>query len=307
MEENGRKNRAGGGKLIIYGAGVNGPIFADLLRYENIDFFGFCDKRADFFPRGLKGKPVLSQKYLFQHADECYVIIAVGSSNFDSVMNDLEENHFPNDHILCYLDKSLEDKQYFEFPTLYHRGTAFVDAGCFDCSTDILFSNWCGGAYSKIFAFEPDPENYRRCQAKAKGIHNIELIQAGVADKPGTAEFLAKGNAGSSIRSLPGREATEDQSVSVRIMTIDEAVGSETVGMIKMDIEGMELPALHGAEKTVLRDKPLLALSAYHRPGDPIALMDYLNKLVPEYHFWMRHYPGPASFETVLYASVDKP
>lgn len=305
-KEDVKKLTSGGGKLIIYGVGLSGPIFADLLRYENIDFYGFCDKRAEAFPDGIKGKPVLPQSFLFQHPDECYVIMSVGLVNIDSVMRDLQEHNFPMDHIMSFFDGEIVDKQYFDFPTLYRHGTAFVDAGCFDCSTDFAFSDWCGGEYSKIFAFEPDPENYLRCQPKAKQIRDLVLLQAGVADKPGTAEFIAKGSFSSSLH-IPGRDAEMEQIVTVPVTTIDEAVGSEIVGMIKMDIEGMELAALQGAEETLRRDKPLLALSVYHRPGDVIALMDYLNKIVPEYHFWLRHYTGPAAHETVLYASVDRP
>ena len=77
------------------------------------------------------------------------------------------------------------------------------------------------------------------------------------------------------------------------------------VGFIKLDIEGAELDALHGAERTIIRDKPFLALSVYHRNGDVLALMTFLHEIVPEYKFWLRHY-GPLHYETVLYASVDK-
>lgn len=70
-----------------------------------------------------------------------------------------------------------------------------------------------------------------------------------------------------------------------------------------MDIEGAELDALHGAQKVIARDKPLLAISMYHRTGDMLAIMDYLHHLIPEYHFWLRHYSIGIA-DTVLYASV---
>ena len=76
------------------------------------------------------------------------------------------------------------------------------------------------------------------------------------------------------------------------------------VGFIKMDIEGAEFDALHGAKNTILRDKPLLAICVYHLRGDLFAIMDYLHELLPEYRFLLRHY-GPLMTETVLYASVD--
>ena len=73
--------------------------------------------------------------------------------------------------------------------------------------------------------------------------------------------------------------------------------------MIKMDIEGAEFDALHGAEKVIRRNKPLLAICVYHRQGDMLAIMTYLRELVPEYRFWLRHY-SVLDFETVLYAAI---
>lgn len=297
-------NRSGE-KLLLYGAGYNGTNFASLLQYEKVEFYGFCDRRAAALADGVMGKSVVPPEYLFQHADECYVIIAVGDTGAESVLRILEENHFPSDHVLNYMDLSLMKKQYFDFPSLYRRGTAFVDAGCFDCSTDYTFSEWCDVEYSRIFAFEPDPENYRICLERTKSIPRITLFQAGLAERPGVGEFCSKGSGASGLCTSGAENTQAGQTTSVQITTIDESVGSETVGMIKMDIEGAEFAALRGAKNTIQRDKPLLATCVYHRPGDTLAFMDYLEKLVPEYRFWLRQYTGPAAYETVLYASVD--
>lgn len=95
-------------------------------------------------------------------------------------------------------------------------------------------------------------------------------------------------------------EATIEQ---INIVSLDDVVGDEVVGFIKLDIEGAEYDALEGAQRTIARDKPLLAICVYHKPGDQLALMDYLHSLVPEYRFWLRHY-GTAEWDTILYAAV---
>ena len=100
----------------------------------------------------------------------------------------------------------------------------------------------------------------------------------------------------------PGAEE-EEKVTTVRVTTIDGTVGDEPVGFIKMDIEGSEFGALHGAERTIRRDRPLLALSVYHLPGDMLAIMDYLHELVPKYRFWLRHY-SVGNADTVLYAAI---
>lgn len=68
-----------------------------------------------------------------------------------------------------------------------------------------------------------------------------------------------------------------------------------------MDIEGAELNALIGASHILKRDKPLCAISVYHKAGDLLAIMEYLKNLVPEYKFAVRHY-SLGLVETVLYA-----
>ena len=95
-----------------------------------------------------------------------------------------------------------------------------------------------------------------------------------------------------------------DPSHQINTARLDAAVGDRTIGMIKMDIEGAEMPALRGAAEVIRRDKPLLALAVYHRPGDMAEIMEYCLQLVPEYRFLLRQY-GFGAYDTVLYASTD--
>lgn len=303
MEGNDGGAEPRGEKILLYGAGDVGSRIAASLQYEKVGFYGFCDGRADSFKEGVMGKPVVSPEYLFRHSDECYVILTLAER--DGVLRAFAENQFPEDHILRFLYAEEQEKYaYFAFPSLYRRGTAFVDGGCLDCSTDRAFAEWCGGDYSRIFAFEPDPKSYAVCLEKGRDIRGLRLIQAGLSDRAGTAAFFAAGSSGAGHLHTP-RDAPSAQKITIRTTTIDEAVGGETVGMIKLDVEGAELAALRGAERTIRRDKPLLAICAYHLPGDTFALMDYLERVVPEYRFWLRHHAGFAALDTVLYASVD--
>lgn len=68
-----------------------------------------------------------------------------------------------------------------------------------------------------------------------------------------------------------------------------------------MDIEGAELEALRGAEKTIQRDYPVLAISIYHKTEDVLEIPLYILELSNRYQFYVRHYSTTAS-ETILYA-----
>lgn len=295
-----------GEKVVLYGASIVGRDMAAALQHEQIDFYGFCDRSYAHFPDGLMGKPVLSPDELLNHPDQYYVVNAVGIFYYEEIDRLLQERGFPNERILrCF--GAPKRNQYFDFPSLYRKGTAFVDCGCYNCGDCYTFAGWSKGQYSKIFAFEPDPANVENCKQNIlkQPIPNFSLIPMGVSDVSKVVAFGSDGGVTSHIVSHEPIAATAGivvNQISMQMTTIDETVGLETVGFIKMDIEGAEFEALHGAQNTIARDKPLLAICTYHREGDTVAFMEYLKRLVPTYRFWLRHY-GPARTETVLYAA----
>lgn len=291
-------------KIILYGTSA-GRVIARALQYEHIDFYGFCGRRAERFPDGLLGKPVISPDELVSHGNEYYVILAVTMVQYyKEISQFLQQHNFPKDHVLGWVDyDSIDDKQYFEFPALYRRGTAFIDGGSYDCEDSYKFAKWCDGEYSSIIAFEPDPDNYAKCCKRVQEVplSNLQLVNAGLTSREGTAVFNTENTMRSRIVSTG---AGCDHALSIRTAAIDDIAGERTIGFIKMDVEGAEFDALHGAKNTILRDKPLLAISVYHLRGDMFAIMNYLHELLPEYRFLLRHY-GIAAQDTVLYASID--
>ena len=68
-----------------------------------------------------------------------------------------------------------------------------------------------------------------------------------------------------------------------------------------MDIEGAEYKALLGAEKTIKKYKPKLAICIYHKPEDVWEIPWLIHQFNPNYKFYLRHY-SLTSPETVLYA-----
>ncbi|MDR2651595.1 MAG: hypothetical protein LBC68_04690, partial [Prevotellaceae bacterium] len=64
---------------------------------------------------------------------------------------------------------------------------------------------------------------------------------------------------------------------------------------------GAELKALYGAEKTIKKYKPKLAICVYHRKEDLITIPQYIKLLRDDYCLFLRHYSDFFA-ETVLYA-----
>jgi FkbM family methyltransferase len=76
------------------------------------------------------------------------------------------------------------------------------------------------------------------------------------------------------------------------------------VDFIKLDIEGAELQALQGAEDTLRRFRPRLAIALYHRLADFVDIPRYLEGLDLGYRLLLGHFTIHTE-ETVLFATAD--
>ena len=74
------------------------------------------------------------------------------------------------------------------------------------------------------------------------------------------------------------------------------------IDYIKYDVEGAEYEALEGSKNTVLRDRPVLAVSLYHRPEDLFRIPLYIHSLNPAYRFYLRRTKCLPAWEIMLYA-----
>lgn len=191
-------------KIILYGTAYTGQSVARMLEFKHIDFHGFCGRGVEKFPNGLLGKPVLSPEELVANGHEYYVVPAVVmKKSYREITKFLQDHNYPEDHVLDWIDHDsfLDVRQYFDFPELYRRNTAFIDGGCYDCGTSYRFAEWCEGAYSSIIAFEPDPNNYAKCCKRVQDapLPNIQLINAGLSSQEGTAVLDVQNTMGSHI------------------------------------------------------------------------------------------------------------
>jgi hypothetical protein len=87
------------------------------------------------------------------------------------------------------------------------------------------------------------------------------------------------------------------------VTSLDSALINIPINYIKMDIEGAEMDALRGSLEVLKRNKPSLAISAYHKPEDLWEIGLWLDGLDLGYKFALRQY-GHQCFDTVLYAFV---
>lgn len=282
--------------VFIYGAMMVGETFCKILKANNVNILGFFDKNYKFI-RSICDLPVLPPPFIdgYNLPKEFYILISACGSK-TKIYNLLLENNFPIERILPDLNiMGNIDDQYFDFMNKYKKGT-FVDAGCFNCYTSIRFVEACKGNYTKIIAFEPDKRCFEKCKSVANGnnIRDFKLINAGLWNQKIQGTFYSEESNG-------GSRITEKGDCLVELVALDDILKDEYVSFIKMDVEGSELNALIGASNIIKRNKPLCAISVYHKTGDIAIIAAYLKKLVPEYNFAVRHYTT-TPHETVIYA-----
>lgn len=176
----------------------------------------------------------------------------------------------------------------------YDENEVFVDGGSFDGDTVKLFIDRVQGRYDRVLAFEPDPGTFTKLQARFKGESRIEPINLGLYSAPGVLQFNDAGSRASGL-------VSDGSGTQVGVTSIDEVLKGDRVTYIKMNIEGAEQEALHGAAGAIAGWRPKLAISAYHRAADLWQIPELVSRLQSGYRLYLRQHDGGV-IETVLYA-----
>lgn len=125
----------------------------------------------------------------------------------------------------------------------------FVDVGANVGSYTLLAGVAIG---ARGIAFEPVPSNYSRLVDNI-GLNNIEenrisCMNMGVGDKCDEIRFTANQNTMNHVV-RDGEQQLDD--VLVKVTTLDSSLKAEKPNMLKIDVEGYEMPVLMGARRVL--------------------------------------------------------
>lgn len=286
------KKMLGKEKIYIFGAGEFGLFLVHHL--PKIIFCAFIDNDNEKI--GKPGVlPVISVQEFIKNSKNALVIV---SPKYQLEMkNQLLQAGFPTDCII--LQKDLLN-QYFDLPYFIPKENEFfIDVGGLDGSSTKDFFQWTNNNYSKSIIFEPNPIEYKVCKDKMLNYNNVKVVNKGLWHKKEVLKFFKnQGYIGCGRIESGGEETIETISLD-EYLENEKEIGIPT--FIKMDIEGAELNALKGAEQTIRKYKPKLAISIYHKPEDIWEIPSILLDFVSDYKFYIRHYNIDTA-ETVLYA-----
>ena len=189
-----------------------------------------------------------------------------------------------------------------------YRDEIVIDCGAYTGDTLTDYIEQRKGIFRKIISFEPDRNNYKILEQQAEKMKRewnledgtIELYPYGVGagDTEGVFERY-EDNQGLGSRFVSRCDGDQG---NCRIVSLDEFL-TEPYTFLKADIESYEYQMLLGAEKGIKKFRPLLAVCIYHNAVDFYSVILLIKKMVPEYHFAVRHHSKNLD-ETVLYAWI---
>jgi FkbM family methyltransferase len=153
-------------------------------------------------------------------------------------------------------------------------GATVVDVGANIGTHTLPFSRWV--KTGKVLAIEAQPAvcEILRLNCRRNGRTNVDVVSAICGEERGHVEFrldyaseenfggVSFANAATDTRLAMFRwldRLRGSTVMSIPVVTLDDLCRSQRVSFIKLDIEGMELDALHGGRELIGRCQPVIS------------------------------------------------
>lgn len=199
---------------------------------------------------------------------------------------------------MYYQNRSEEVEELDHLLSVYDRKSmiTFLDIGSYNG----LFSIAIGSRfqYAEIYAFEPNPINYRRLEKNIElnKLENIKPFNIGISDLEGSTDFYIQ--AGEKMTTVSSYKNSftlkhtigEIEKIKVETNTLDNLLDELHLvpDLIKIDVEGHELAVLNGGKRMLREYKPTILCEIftkkfqseheYQEPANEAWLIDQLLK-----------------------------
>ena len=273
----------------------NVDIIIDFSFYKSEMLREYSAKVRRVFVGDVMGVFILDEPYIIKKDD-----ISLRKEDikrvYDSLADELSRREyidFISQKIWGFYNKTYHDDQYFDSDIIaFGEKESYVDAGAFDGDSILKFTELAGN-YDSVYGFEMDPGNYLRLKDNCEELDRCFLHNKGVGEKKKILKACFGMNSASHI--------SEQGNIDVEIDSLDSILGDIPVTFIKMDIEGAEYDALKGAKHIIEKNRPKLAVCAYHKLEDLWKIPGIIQEYNPGYRLLFRNYHNSAS-ESVFYA-----
>lgn len=207
-------------------------------------------------------------------------MLAAAAQDFDRAEYDYARDRIDRIRQLIDEHREREDTVRFESTTskfieVARDARVFVDAGAeFGFYSRLALREM--QSPQALHLLEPDPPRYRALAEAMSQQATVTVHPTALSDREGLLE-LYKPASGTSVTLDPAvsehAELASEHCYRVRSARLDDLLGDSPVDLLKMDIEGAELPAFFGMQRVFAHDRPRIFLEKHRK---------YIEALDPE-------------------------
>lgn len=207
-----------------------------------------------------------------------YVFIRENIAKFENVYNKLCDG-LSKDTMLHYLKTYITGSRY-DGVTIPEEnkywGKDDIEYSLFKIRTNEVVLNLGGGTGDTIIQFLKGGFPFEKIIAVESEKKNIEYIRR-------TIDLLDNG--------LKNKIQIDNFYIGEGV-GVDDLYKDENISLIEMDIEGAEMSALISAVEVIKKNRPILAICAYHQKEDLIEIPTFIEQNFKDYVFALRKYPS---------------
>ncbi len=277
--------------ILLAFAAFREPLFSELVAMSNR-----YEMYAPDVPVVFDDPQVFTKQYFFEHEQDFLWL-------YQNLADDLSKavfNDIINFKITAKIDY-LTTKNHTDISEVYKnlicptKNESYIDIGAYNGDTIEEFLQYTNGRFDRIIAVEPDGKNYKKmCERFVRqDINGVETLNVGIWDSDTTLTFSQKSGRNSRLN--------DSGELRVPVLSLDSIMGERKATIVKYDVEGAEYQALLGSKTVIMRDKPKLMVSAYHRNDDLIKLSRLIKSYNGDYKIYLRHHKYIPAWETNLY------
>jgi len=187
------------------------------------------------------------------------------------------------DYVIDVFDGEIN---YFNNPCFELReDEVYVDIGAYTGDSVELFLKESGGHYKKIYAYEPEEENYTLLKKLVENKHlkNVVCEQMGTWNKKEKLSFDLDEESSSISVATPKVQSTE-----INVDALDSMLRDEEVTLIKINFLSGIRETIEGMKHILIQHKPRLVITVGFDEYALLSIPMLIKEINPEYRIYLR-------------------
>ncbi len=157
---------------------------------------------------------------------------------------------------------NFDPEETFVLEKFIKQGMTFVDVGA-NIGYFSLIAARLVGENGKVFAFEPDKDNFGLLERNIKEnrYENITSVEKAVSDKVGTAKFYLDSD---NLCAHSLNEKENSNFIEVETTKLSDFLKDSKVDVIKIDVEGAEQSVFDGMKDIIAKNNKLAVITEFY-------------------------------------------